>query len=64
MGSGDAAVADWSRASSLTVYGGKLYASTATCYRTRLDPPRADFFVFHATVYGAFLAVPIRTPST
>jgi hypothetical protein len=35
-------VADWSRASSLTVFGGKLYASTATCYRTRLDPPRPD----------------------
>jgi hypothetical protein len=43
VGSRDAkGVADWSRASSLAVYGGKLYASTATCYRTRLDLPRAD----------------------
>jgi hypothetical protein len=43
VGSRDAqGVADWSRATSLTVYGGKLFASTGTCYRTQIDPPRPD----------------------
>jgi len=43
VGSKDAqGVADWSRATSLTIFGGKLYASTGTCYRTMIDPPRAD----------------------
>ena len=36
--SGDG-VKDWSRASSLAVYDGKLFASTATCYRTRMVEP-------------------------
>ena len=35
-------VADWSRASSLTVFGGKLYVTTATCHRTMHESPRAD----------------------
>jgi Concanavalin A-like lectin/glucanases superfamily len=40
VGSGARAVQDWSRASSLTVYQGKLFVSTATCYRTLIDPPQ------------------------
>ena len=40
VGSGAKAVQDWSRASSLTVYQGKLFVSTATCYRTLIDPPQ------------------------
>lgn len=35
-------VSDWSRASSLTVFQGKLFASTGTCHRTMIDPPLAD----------------------
>jgi hypothetical protein len=35
-------VEDWSRASSLTVYRGSLYVSTATCYRAMIGSPRAD----------------------
>lgn len=42
VGSGDARVADWSRTTSLAVFGGKLFASTGTCYRTMIDPPLAD----------------------
>ena len=40
VGSGAKEVQDWSRASSLTVYQGKLFVSTATCYRTLIDPPQ------------------------
>ncbi|MBI2827111.1 MAG: hypothetical protein HYX69_20770 [Planctomycetia bacterium] len=36
------AVQDWTRASSLTGYQGKLFVSTATCYRTMIDPPLPD----------------------
>jgi len=36
------AVEDWTRASSLTVYRGKLFVSTATCFRTRMDQPLPD----------------------
>jgi len=39
VGSGTKEVQDWTRASSLAVYQGKLFASTATCYRTMIDPP-------------------------
>jgi hypothetical protein len=42
VGSGDKRVEDWSRASSLTVFDGKLFASTATCYRTRIADAPAD----------------------
>jgi hypothetical protein len=35
-------VADWSRASSLGVFQGKLFVSTATCYRTSLSSPLPD----------------------
>jgi len=42
VGSGAKAVEDWSRASSLAVFQGKLFASTATCYRTMLDSPPKD----------------------
>ena len=37
-----AGVADWSRASSLGVFQGMLFVSTATCYRTALRPPLPD----------------------
>ncbi|MEX2168081.1 MAG: LamG-like jellyroll fold domain-containing protein [Pirellulales bacterium] len=39
VGSGAKEVQDWSRASSLAIYQGKLIVSTATCYRTKIDPP-------------------------
>lgn len=43
VGSADGpGVADWSRASSLTVFGDSLYVSTATCYRTMMERPRPD----------------------
>jgi hypothetical protein len=53
VGSGAKAVQDWSRASSLTVFQGKLFVSTATCYRTLIDPPldggmRGKVFSFQA----------------
>jgi concanavalin A-like lectin/glucanase superfamily protein len=35
-------VEDWTRASSLTVYRGKLFSSTATCYRAQISSPRPD----------------------
>jgi hypothetical protein len=40
VGSGAKQVQDWSRASSMTVFQGKLFVSTATCYRTMIDPPQ------------------------
>jgi hypothetical protein len=40
VGSGAKEVQDWTRASSLTMYHGKLFVSTATCYRTLIDPPQ------------------------
>ncbi len=39
VGSGAKEVQDWTRASSLAVYQGKLFASTATCYREMIHPP-------------------------
>jgi hypothetical protein len=39
---GGPGVADWSRASSLAVFQGKLFVSTATCYRTHLSSPLPD----------------------
>jgi hypothetical protein len=43
VGSRDAkGVADWSRATSLSVYDGKLFASTGTCYRTNIEPRRGE----------------------
>ena len=35
-------VEDWTRASSLRVYQGKLFCSTATCYRSQIEQPRPD----------------------
>jgi hypothetical protein len=35
-------VEDWTRASSLTVFQGKLFSSTATCYRAQIETPRQD----------------------
>jgi hypothetical protein len=41
VGSTDAAgVADWSRATSISAFEGRLFASTGTCYRRMVDPPR------------------------
>jgi hypothetical protein len=42
VGSGDKRVEDWSRATSLTPFDGKLYVSTGTCYRTRIESLPAD----------------------
>jgi hypothetical protein len=42
VGSGAKEVQDWSRASSLAVYQGKMFVSTATCYRTNISPPLTD----------------------
>jgi len=42
VGSGAKEVQDWTRASSMTVFQGRLFVSTATCYRTLIDPPRSD----------------------
>jgi hypothetical protein len=39
VGSGAKEVRDWSRASSLSIFQGKMFVSTATCYRTNIDPP-------------------------
>jgi hypothetical protein len=35
-------VEDWSRASSMTVYQGKMFVSTADCYRAMLSQPREN----------------------
>jgi hypothetical protein len=35
-------VEDWTRASSLRVYDGKMFCSTATCYRALIEQPRPD----------------------
>jgi hypothetical protein len=41
VGSSDAAgVADWSRSTSISSFEGKLFASTGTCYRRMVEPPR------------------------
>jgi hypothetical protein len=42
VGSGAKEVQDWTRASSLAIYGGKLFVTTATCYRTKIDDPLPD----------------------
>jgi hypothetical protein len=42
VGSFAKGVEDWTRASSLTVYRGRLFSSTATCYRAQIDAPRPD----------------------
>jgi hypothetical protein len=43
VGSTDAAgIADWSRSTSISAFAGKLFASTGTCYRRMVDPPRPD----------------------
>lgn len=39
VGSYAEGIQDWTRASSLTVYQGKLFSSTATCYRAQIAPP-------------------------
>ena len=41
VGSYAKGIQDWTRASSLAVYDGKLFCSTATCYRAQIDPPCA-----------------------
>ena len=41
VGSYAKGIQDWTRASSLAVYDGKLFSSTATCYRAQIDPPSA-----------------------
>jgi Concanavalin A-like lectin/glucanases superfamily len=41
VGSYARGIQDWTRASSLTVYNGKLFSSMATCYRAQIDPPIA-----------------------
>jgi hypothetical protein len=41
VGSYAKGIQDWTRASSLAVYDGKLFSSTATCYRAQIDPPAA-----------------------
>jgi hypothetical protein len=51
VGGGGSGVADWSRASSLAVFQGKLFVSTATCYRTSMplplpDEPRGKVFAY------------------
>jgi hypothetical protein len=35
-------VEDWTRASSLRLFQGKLFCSTATCYRSLIEQPRPD----------------------
>jgi hypothetical protein len=42
VGGGGPGVADWSRASSLAVFQGKLFVTTATCYRTQLTAPQSE----------------------
>jgi hypothetical protein len=42
VGSGAKKVQDWTRASSLAVFQGKLFVTTATCYRTKIDEPPPD----------------------
>jgi hypothetical protein len=42
VGSGGKAVEDWTRASGMAVYQGKLFVSTATCYRTLIAEPRPN----------------------
>jgi len=43
VGSSDAVgVADWSRSTSISVFEGKLFASTGTCYRRMVEPPRPN----------------------
>jgi hypothetical protein len=43
VGSSDAAgVADWSRSTSISTFEGKLFASTGTCYRRMVEPPRRN----------------------
>ncbi|MGE0760834.1 MAG: LamG domain-containing protein [Pirellulaceae bacterium] len=39
VGESGPGVADWSRASSFAVFRGKLFVSTATCYRTNIPSP-------------------------
>lgn len=60
VGSSDGqGVADWSRATSLTVFDGRLFASTGTCYRTMLEHPRAEehrgeVFAYQAGAHVAY----------
>jgi hypothetical protein len=43
VGSTDAAgIADWSRATSISTFEGKLFASTGTCFRRMVEPPRPN----------------------
>jgi hypothetical protein len=42
VGQGGKGVEDWTRSSGMAVYQGKLFVSTATCYRTMMAEPRPD----------------------
>jgi hypothetical protein len=54
VGSRDAAgVTNWTRASSLAVFGGKLFTSTATCYRRNLVAPFPDEMRGRVYAYSA-----------
>jgi hypothetical protein len=59
VGSGAKEVEDWTRASSLAVYQGKLFVTTATCYRTKIDglPPediRGNVFAYESGACTSF----------
>lgn len=52
-------IEDWTRASSLTVYQGKLFSSTATCYRAQINPPVPDDIRGKVFEFGAGAAVSV-----
>lgn len=59
VGSGAKEVQDWTRASSLATYEGKLFVTTATCYRTRIDEPppedvRGNVYAFKTGACASF----------
>jgi hypothetical protein len=57
VGSGDKSVQDWTRASGFAVFQGKLFASTATCYRELIDPAVSDETRGEVYAYAAGEAV-------
>jgi hypothetical protein len=59
VGSGAIEVQDWTRASSLATYDGKLFVTTATCYRTKIDDPppediRGNVYAFKTGASASF----------
>ena len=52
-------VEDWSRASSMTVYQGKMFVSTADCFRAALSHPREN--EIRGKVYSFRLAKEFRS---